>query len=130
IRLKLLRYFEQRVGEVMSAVVTGVEAFGVFVQCQPIPGEGLIPRDRLTDDTYEYDRAKLMLVGLRRRRMFRLGDLLEVQVARVDLSRRELDFEYIKHLRSPHVVSPEKSGRGKRPARKSTSGERRKKKKR
>ncbi len=102
VKLKLLRYFEGQLGKSFPAIVMGVESYGVFVQCTGIPGEGLVARDHLTDDDYEYDRGHLKLQGRRSGNTFRLGDTIEVQVARVDLVRREIDFTYVRHLRSPH----------------------------
>jgi ribonuclease R len=76
----------------MDAVVTGVENFGMFVQGTALPAEGLVRADSLVDDFYHYDRAMHALVGRRTSNTYRLGDLLRVVVARVDLDRRELDF--------------------------------------
>jgi len=57
VKLKLLHFLQGRVGEEMDAVITGVEAFGLFVQGLALPAEGLVPLDTLPDDTYRYDRA-------------------------------------------------------------------------
>jgi ribonuclease R len=91
-RLKLLDYLNDRVGLEMNAVVTGVESFGLFVQGIDLPAEGLIHADALADDYYSLDRATHTLAGRRTGNRYRLGDLLRVVVARVDLCRRELDF--------------------------------------
>ena len=95
IKLKLLGYFRDRVGEEMDAVVTGVESFGLFVQGIELPAEGLIHVDSLGDDYYRFDRTTHTLSGFRSGNTFRLGDPVRVGVARVDLDRRELDFRLI-----------------------------------
>jgi ribonuclease R len=95
IKLKLLGYFRDRVGEEMDAVVTGVESFGLFVQGIELPAEGLIHVDSLADDYYRFDRATHTLSGHRSGNSFRLGDPVRVSVARVDLDRRELDFRLV-----------------------------------
>jgi ribonuclease R len=92
VKLKLLLYLSSRIGEVMEAVVTGVEAFGIFVQGIELPAEGLIPRDSLPGDTYRYDRRRHMLAGHRAGNSFRLGDRVRVVVARIDLQRRSAEF--------------------------------------
>jgi ribonuclease R len=79
----------------LDAVVTGVEAFGIFVQGLGLPAEGLVPLDELPDDTYRYDRASHSLSGRRPGQSFRLGDRVRVVVARVDLDRRELNFRLV-----------------------------------
>lgn len=98
VKLKLLRYFAQRVGETFSALVTGIESFGMFVQCMPIPGEGKISRESLREDTFVYDRPSMTLVGRRTRKSFQIGDIVEVQVARIDELQRVVEFAYVRHL--------------------------------
>ena len=100
-KLKLLVYMSQRIGEELDAVVTGVEDFGLFVQGINLPAEGLIRVSSLADDFYTYDRAAHTLTGRRSGNAFRLGDLVRVSVARVDVDRRELDFTLIQRGRRP-----------------------------
>ena len=76
-------------------MVTGVESFGLFVQGIELPAEGLVHVDSLTDDYYRFDRTTHTLSGRRSGNQFRLGDLVRVAVARVDLERRELDFRLV-----------------------------------
>jgi ribonuclease R len=92
IKLKLLNYLSTRIGEEMSAVITGVEPFGLFVQGIKLPAEGLVPIANLPDDHYHFDRAGRTLSGYHSRHQFRLGDLVEVRIAHVDVNRRELEF--------------------------------------
>ncbi len=94
-KLKLLAYLSGRIGEEMDAVVTGVEGFGLFVEGVELPAQGLIHADALSDDYYSFDRATHTLTGRRGGKRYRLGDLLRVAVARVDLERRELDFRLV-----------------------------------
>jgi len=106
VKLKLLHFLSTRIGEELDAVVTGVEAFGLFVQGLAIPAEGLVPLDSLPDDSYRYDRASHTLSGRRAGQSYRLGDRVRVAVDRVDLDRRELELRLVDgHVR-----------RGKRPA--------------
>jgi ribonuclease R len=109
-KLKLLAYLSERIGEEMEAVVTGVESYGLFVQGVKLPAEGLVRVETLSDDRYTFDRTSRTLTGHRAGNSFRLGDLLRVAVARVDLERREIDFR---------VVEKEKS---RTPSRKGTKG--------
>ncbi|MFN9718425.1 MAG: ribonuclease R, partial [Planctomycetota bacterium] len=55
IRIKLLRYMSERIGEEMDAVITGVESFGMFCQGVNIPAEGMIHLSTLADDFYTFD---------------------------------------------------------------------------
>ena len=95
LKLKLLAYLSGRIGEEMDGVVTGVESFGLFVEGLELPAQGLIHADGLSDDYYLFDRATHSLTGRRGGKTYRLGDVVRVAVARVDLERRELDFRLI-----------------------------------
>ncbi len=123
VKLKLLNFLKSRIGEEMDAVVTGVEAFGLFVQGLGLPAEGLVPLDTLPDDAYRYDRASHTLSGRRPGQTFRLGDRVRVAVARVDVDRRELNFRLVGRGRRPKAGmrdrhAPKAKGRREHPKRK------------
>jgi ribonuclease R len=103
VKLKLLLFLKSKLGAEMDAIVTGVEAFGLFVQGIDLPAEGLVPLDTLPDDTYRYDRASHTLSGRRAGQSFRLGDRLRVAVDRVDVDRRELNFRLVGRQRRARV---------------------------
>lgn len=86
-------YMQSQIGETYSGVVSAVTGFGVFVELENLYVEGLIHITGLPSDYYHFEAAKQRLVGDRTRRVFKLGDRLEVQVARVDLDERKIDFE-------------------------------------
>jgi ribonuclease R len=110
-KLKLLVYMSTRLGEQLDGVVTGVEEFGLFVQGIKLPAEGLVHVTTLADDYYRFDRRSHSLTGNRSGNAFRLGDMVRVEVARVDIDRRELDFRIVqKKRRQP---PPGKISRGK-----------------
>ena len=114
VKLKLLLFLKSKLGAEMDAIVTGVEAFGLFVQGIDLPAEGLVPLDTLPDDTYRYDRASHTLSGRRAGQSFRLGDRLRVAVDRVDVDRRELNFRLVGRQRRARVDG---RGRDDRPPR-------------
>jgi ribonuclease R len=97
-KVKLLTYLAKRIGETMDAVITGVEDFGLFAQGVELPAEGLIHIDTLDDDFYRFDSATHTLAGHRSGNRYRLGDIVRVQVAHVDIDRRELDFRLVKRV--------------------------------
>lgn len=94
-KLKLLTYLSTRIGEEMDVVVTGVESWGLFLQGVELPAEGLLHVEGLPEDCYTFDRVSHTLAGRRAGNLYRLGDLMRVAVARVDLERRELDFRLL-----------------------------------
>lgn len=124
VKLKLLNFMADKVGTTLHAVITGVEAFGVFAQGLEVPAEGLIPLANLPDDTYQYDRAGRTLSGFKEKNQFRLGDAIEVRVSVVNPDRRILEFELLGVSRSPANVIH----RGKRTETKSRRGSQKKSK--
>ena len=95
IKVKLLEYLKDRVGEEFEAVITGVQEFGMFAQGTELPAEGLIHISSLQDDYYHYDRRTHSLSGFRNGQSYRLGDFVRVVVVRVDVDNRELDFRLV-----------------------------------
>ena len=91
-KVKLLNFLRTRIGQTMKAVITGVERFGLFAQGTELPAEGFIHISSLDDDFYEYEAASHTLTGHRLGNAFRLGDLVQVEIAHVDVDRRQLDF--------------------------------------
>ena len=89
-------FLQERVGEEFDGVISAVTAFGLFVELSDLYVEGLIHITSLPQDYYHHEASQHRLVGERSRRVFRIGDQLRVQVARVDLDERKVDFELIK----------------------------------
>ena len=92
VKLRILQYLANRIGEQFDAVITGVAEYGFFAQAEKFPAEGLIHVSSLTDDYYHFDDTSRSLTGSRSQRRFRLGDRVSVRVARVDLQKRMLDL--------------------------------------
>ena len=94
-KVKLLLFLQDKVGQKLEGIVTGVESFGLFITGTEIPAEGFVHISALTDDYYKFDRSGHVLKGFRSGNTYRLGDRVEVAVASVDLDRRELDFRLL-----------------------------------
>ena len=86
-------FMQDRVGDSFDGLVTAVTSFGLFVELTDIYVEGLLHITALPADYYEFDAVHHSLIGERSGRRFRLGDSVRVQVARVDLDDRKIDFE-------------------------------------
>jgi ribonuclease R len=109
VKVKLLTYMSQRIGEEFDAVITGVQDFGFFCQVVEMPAEGLVHVTTLDDDYYYFDQAAHTLVGRRSGRQYRLGDRTRVVVGHVDVDRRQLDFR-LAGSRSARAVRPGGAG--------------------
>ena len=86
------QYMEQHLGDEFDGVVTGVTNFGVFVQITELMVDGLVHVTSLKNDYYKYDAGSQSLVGERTGRKYRLGEAMRVQVNRVDMETRRIDF--------------------------------------
>lgn len=104
VKLKMLEYLAERIGEEMDATITGVEKFGIFCQGIQLPAEGLIHISTLPDDHYDYDDRAHTLVGRKRGRTFRLGGTLRVVVSEVDLVGRNLELKLADRKSSPETT--------------------------
>ena len=92
VKLKLLQYLSKRLGEKLDAEITGVAEYGFFAQAEQFPAEGLVHIASLRNDFFRFDEDHQALFGTRTGIRFRLGDRVKVEVARVDLQKRMLDF--------------------------------------
>lgn len=89
--LKKAEYMVSHIGEEFDGVISGVTAFGMFVEL-PNGVEGLVHISSLTDDYYEYEEEKYALLGNHTNKSYRLGDKVRIEVLQVNLAERSIDF--------------------------------------
>lgn len=87
-----LEFMRDKIGESYDGIITGVTAFGFFVQLTEYFVEGLVHVSTLSDDYYHYIENRHCLIGERKKRVFRIGDRVHVRVDRVERERRRIDF--------------------------------------
>ena len=92
IKIKLLTYLEDQIGDDFHAVIVRVEDFGLFCRLVELPVEGLLHVTGLADDFYYLEAETHTLIGRRSGRRYRLGDRVEVRIAHIDVDRRVLDL--------------------------------------
>ncbi len=86
------QFMRDRVGEQFLGRVTGVAPFGVFVTLDSLFVEGLVHVSELGGEYFQYVESAHELRGERTGRRYRLTDEIEIQVARVDLEARRMEF--------------------------------------
>lgn len=89
-------FVKERVGEVFSGRITGVAAFGVFITLDTLFVEGMVHVSELGSDYFQYIESSNELRGERTGIRYRLTDAVQVQVARVDLEARRIEFRLVK----------------------------------
>jgi ribonuclease R len=98
VQWKKARFMADKIGDEFDGVVTGVAAFGLFVELIEHFVEGLIHVSTLADDYYRFVEPAHQLRGENTRRVYRLGDRVRVQVLRVDLDRRQIELGMVEVL--------------------------------
>ncbi len=100
-------YMMDKVGQDFDGIITSVTGFGLFIELSDIYVEGLVHVTGLGDDYFQFDASHHRMIGERTHKIYRLGDKVRVQVARVDLDERKIDFDMI-------FEAPVKKGRSKK----------------
>ena len=89
-------YVRERVGETFSGSISAAVPFGLFVVLDELHVEGLVHVSELGSEYFQFNEATHELRGERTGIRYRLGDRLTVQVARVDLEARRIEFRLVK----------------------------------
>lgn len=87
-----IKFMADKVGEEYDGFITGVAAYGFFVELETFFVEGMVRVSSIPDDYYIYHEKQHAIIGERSRRIFRIGDKVRVRVERVDLESRTIDF--------------------------------------
>jgi ribonuclease R len=132
---KKVKFMADKVGDEFEGYVTGVAAFGLFVQLIEHYVEGMVHVSTMADDYYRFIEGAHMLRGENTRRVYRLGDKVKVQVIRVNMEVRQVDLALVEILERVREgeIGPRRSrarpknekGRSKRLGRRERARERR-----
>lgn len=88
-------FMQEKLGQDFTGKIASVTSFGVFVCLHDFFVEGLVHITNLKEDYYDFDSIHHRLTGQRTGICYQLGDEIVIKVARVDLDKREIDFEWI-----------------------------------
>lgn len=92
IRLKKAEYMSQRIGQVFEGVISGITAWGMYVELSNTI-EGLVHVTNMYDDHYEYYENRYEMVGTHTGKVYKLGQSVYVRVVGADRLTRTIDFE-------------------------------------
>lgn len=93
-KMKKAEYMRQKIGRVYDGVISGLTAWGLYVEL-PNTVEGLVHVSNLTDDRYYYDEEKHEMTGAGTGRTFCLGQRVRVRVLDADKESRTVDFAIV-----------------------------------
>jgi len=98
VQWKKVRFMADKVGEAFEGYITGVSAFGLYLELVEHFVEGMVHISTMADDYYRFMERAHTLRGEASGRVYRLGDRVQVQVIRVDLERRQIDLGLLEIL--------------------------------
>ena len=120
------KYMREHLGEEYAGVVTAVTGFGLFVTLDSLYVEGLVHITELGAEYFRFDEARQELRGERTGIRYAIGARVQIQVSRVDLDGRKIDFRLVqpgddlmrRALREKHGADgenrvPERKGKAK-----------------
>ena len=90
------KYMREHLGEEYGGVVTTATSFGIFVTLDALYVEGLVHITELGGEYFKFDEARQELRGERTGIRYHIGDRVRVQVSRVDLDGRKIDFRLVR----------------------------------
>jgi ribonuclease R len=90
------RYMREHLGEEFAGTVSAVAGFGLFVTLNALYVEGLVHITELGGEYYRFDEARGELRGERTGIRYAVGTRVRVQVSRVDLDGRKIDFRVVR----------------------------------
>ena len=89
------KYMREHLGEEFGGVVTTATGFGIFVTLDAMYVEGLVHITELGGEYFRFDEARQELRGERSGMRYAIGTRVRVQVSRVDLDGRKIDFRLV-----------------------------------
>lgn len=87
-----VEFIKEKIGEEFSAIISGISRFGLFVEIDKYMVEGMVRYRDIENDYYEYDEKNHCAVGVRKRKVFRAGDRLNVKLIQANTETRKIDF--------------------------------------
>ncbi|MCE5750666.1 ribonuclease R [Staphylococcus pseudintermedius] len=92
--LKKAEFMIQHIGDEFEGVISSVANFGMFVEL-PNTIEGMFNMQNMSDDYYHFDERQMALIGERKAKVYRIGDVVKVKVIHVDVDERQIDFQIV-----------------------------------
>ena len=98
-KYKQVEFMKQYLGEEFDAVISGVASFGFWAETVDHKCEGLVSATSLLDyDDFVYYESEYALIGKRSNWAFRIGDPVKIKVISANLTKRQLDYEWMLDL--------------------------------
>ncbi len=97
LKLKKLEFFQIQAAsekrQKFRAVIMDARNFGLFVELPEFLLTGLVHISALAGDFFVHDAPRCRIVGRRTKKIYQVGDIIEVAVDRVDMLKQQVDFK-------------------------------------
>ncbi|HYF68586.1 MAG TPA: ribonuclease R [Ohtaekwangia sp.] len=94
IKYKQVEFMAMAENKVYSGLISGVTEWGIYVEIIETKCEGMIRLADLTDDFYEYDERNYRVVGRKKKKIYTLGDKVNIRVKKTDIDKRLIDLVF------------------------------------
>lgn len=94
IKYKQVEFMSMAENKAYEGIITGVTDFGIFVEIVETKCEGMARLADMKDDFYEFDEKNYRVIGRRRKKIYRLGDEVNVRIKKTDIDRRLIDLTF------------------------------------
>lgn len=123
-KYKQVEFMKSYLGQEFDGIISGVASFGFFVETVEHKCEGMVTaRDLSAYDDFRLDEADYALVGMRTKHKFRMGDRVRIKVVAANLSKRQLDYEWVTEKKGMGNLELRKKGAKAHEAKKHKPGE-------
>jgi ribonuclease R len=95
VKYKQAEYLLDKIGEEFYGLISGVSKWGIYVELTGSKCEGMVRLRDLADDYYFLDEDNYQVTGQRSGYQYKLGDKVKIRVKKIDLSRKEMDFQMV-----------------------------------
>lgn len=92
IKYKQAEFLQEQIGVEYKGIVSGVTEWGMYVEIEENKCEGMVRLRDITDDFYTLDEKNYAIIGQRKKKKYQLGDEVQIEVKKVDLEKRQIDF--------------------------------------
>ena len=95
VKYKQAEFLKDQIGTVYTGIILGVTEWGMYVEIIDNKCEGMIRLRDIADDFYTLDEKNYAIIGQRKKKVYRLGDEVQIKVKNVDLTKKQIDFSLV-----------------------------------
>lgn len=95
LKLHVAFFMQNKIGETFDGIISHVTKFGFFVELKEFFVEGLVRKETLPDDRYNFDEQSYSLRGKKQKKGYCIGDPVRIIVEEVDIPKREINFTLV-----------------------------------